>query len=64
VKSDARPDQPVALTRCLLEAMPIQYRNLRSAARNQTCAFELSGNLRDSRPVHTQHFGEQILGDL
>src|ERR1039457_6917105 len=41
VKSDALPDQLIAFTRCLREARPIKYRDLPSAALNQTCAFQL-----------------------
>jgi hypothetical protein len=36
---------------------------LLSAALNQACTFQLSGGIRDGRPLNTQHFGEQALGD-
>ena len=63
VKSDARSDQLIALTRCLDETLPIKYRDLPAAALNQTCTFQLSGGIRDGRPLNTQHFGEKVLGD-
>jgi len=64
VKSDARPDQLITFTRCLHEALPIKYRELPSAAHNQTGTFQLPGCIRDSWPLDTQHFGEQALSDL
>jgi hypothetical protein len=48
---------------CLREALPIKYRDLPSAAFNQTGSFELPGSIRDGRPLDTQHFGEQALSD-
>jgi len=63
VKSEARPDQLITFTRCLREALPIKYRDLPSAARNQTGTFELPGGIRDGWPLDTQHFGEQALSD-
>jgi hypothetical protein len=33
------------------------------AAFNQTGTFQLAGSIRDGRPLHTQHFREQVLGD-
>jgi hypothetical protein len=30
---------------------------------NQSCAFQLSGGIRDGRPLNTQYFGEKALGD-
>ena len=63
VMSNARPDQLIAFTRCLREALPIQYRDLPSAARNQTSTFQLSGRIRDGWPLDTQHLGEQALSD-
>jgi len=64
VKSDAGSDQLIAFTRRLREALPIKYRDLPSAARNQTGTFQLPGSIRDSWPLDTQHFGEQVLSDL
>ena len=64
MKSDAYPDQPIAFTGCLLEAFPIDYRDLLPAARNQTRIFQLSGRIRDAWPLDTEHFGEQALRDL
>ena len=63
VKSKARPDQLITFTRCLRKALPIQYRDLPSAARNQTGTFQLPGSIRDGWPLDTQHFGEQVLSD-
>src|ERR1700674_5029147 len=63
VMSHARPDQLITFTRCLREALPIQYRDLPSAARNQTGTFQLPGSVRDGRPLDTQHFSEQVLSD-
>ena len=45
------------------EALPIKYRDLPAAPLNQTCAFQLSGGIRDGWPLNTQHFGEKVLGD-
>ena len=56
VKSDARPDQLVAFTRRFREALPIENRDLPSAAFNQASAFQLCS-------LDTQHFGEQVLSD-
>jgi hypothetical protein len=64
VKSDARPDQPITFTRSIQEAPPIKYRNLSSAARNETGAFQFLGSIRDAWPLDTEHFGEQTLSDL
>jgi hypothetical protein len=64
VRSDARPDQLITFARFRHEALPIKYRDLPSAARNQTGTFQLPGSIRDGRPLDTQHFGEQILSDL
>jgi hypothetical protein len=64
VKSDARSDQLITFTRCLNEALPIEYRDLPSAAHNQTGIFQLPGSICDGWPLDTQHFGEQILSDL
>jgi hypothetical protein len=64
VRSDARPDQLITFAGFRHEALPIKYRDLLSAARNQTGAFELPGSIRDSGPMDTQHFGEQVLSDL
>jgi hypothetical protein len=64
VKSDAPPDQLITFTRCLHEALPIKYRELPSAARNQTGMFQLPGSIRDGWFLDAQHFGEQVLSDL
>ena len=64
VRSDARSDQLIALARCLYESLPIEYRDLLSAALNQACTFQLSGGIRDGWSLDTQHFGQQVLGDL
>jgi len=64
VKSDARPDQLITFTRRRHETLPIKYRDLPSAARNQTGVFQLMGGIRDGRPLDPQHFGEQVLSDL
>jgi hypothetical protein len=63
VKSDARPDQLITFTRCLREALPIKYRDLPSAALYQSRAFQLPGSIRDSWPLDTQHFGEQVVSN-
>ena len=63
VKSDARPDQSVAFTRRFREALPIENRDLPSAAFNQTSTFQLLGGVRDGWSLDTQHFGEQVLSD-
>ena len=63
VKSEARPDQLIAFTRCLREALPIKYGNLPSATFNQASTFQLPGSIRDGRPLDTQHFSEQALSD-
>ena len=63
VKSEARPDQLITLARCLREALPIKYRDLPSAAFNQTSTFQLLGGIRNGWPLDTQHFSEQALSD-
>jgi hypothetical protein len=62
-KSKARPDQLVTFARCLREPLSIKYRDLPSAAFDQTSTFELSGGIRDGRSLDTQHFGKQALSD-
>jgi len=37
-----------------------QYRDLPSAARNQTGTFQLTGSIRDGWPLDTQHFGDAV----
>jgi hypothetical protein len=64
VKSEARPDQLITFTRCRHEALPIKYRDLPSAARNQTGVFQLPGSIRDGWPLDPEHFGEQAVRDL
>src|ERR1700724_2661436 len=64
VKSDACPNQLITFTRCCREPLPIKYRDLPSAARNQTGTFQLPGGNRDGWPLDTQHFGEQVVSDL
>jgi hypothetical protein len=64
VRSDARPDQLITFARFRHEALPIKYRDLLSAARNQTSTFQFPGSIRDGWPMDTQHFGEQVLSDL
>jgi hypothetical protein len=61
MKSDAFSNQLIAFTRCLNEALPIKYRDLPSAARNQAGAFQFPSSIRDGRPLNTQHFSEEIL---
>ena len=61
VRSDARSNQVIALTRCLYETLPLEYRDLLSAALNQSCTFQVSGGIRDGWPLNTQHFGEKVL---
>src|SRR6266702_8395592 len=63
VRSDAHSDQLITFTRFFGEALPIKYRDLPAAALNQTCAFQLSGGIRDGWHLNTQHFGEKVLGD-
>ena len=64
MKSDALPDQLVAFTRRFREALPIENRDLPSAAFNQTSTFQPLGGVGDGWSVDTQHFGEQVLSDL
>jgi hypothetical protein len=64
VKSHAFSDQLITFTGFLYETQPIQYRDLLSAARDQTGTFQFPGSIRDGRPLDTQHFGQQILSDL
>ena len=63
MKSEARSNQLITFARCLREALPIQYRDLPSAARNQTDTFKLPGSIRDGWPLNTQHFGQKVLGN-
>ena len=53
----------MTFARCLREALPIKYRDLSSAAFNQTSTFQLLGGIRNGWPLDTQHFGEQALSD-
>ena len=63
VKSETLPNQLVTFTRCLRETPPIKDRDLPTAALDQTGTFEFPDGIRDARPLDTQHFGEQALGD-
>ena len=63
MKSQARPNQLITLARCRRKTLPIKYRDLPSAAFNQTGTFQLLGSIADAWPLDTQHFGEQILSD-
>src|SRR5713226_7743613 len=63
MKADAHPNQLITLTRCLPEALPIKYRDFPSATRKQTGTFQLPGSIRNGGPLHSQHRGEQVLGD-
>jgi hypothetical protein len=53
--------QLITFTKCLREALPIKYRDLPSAALDQTCAFQLPGSNGDGWPLGGQHFGKEIL---
>jgi hypothetical protein len=53
VKSDARFDQLITFARFFGEALP-KDRDLPEAALNQTCAFQLTGSIRDGWPLNTQ----------
>src|ERR1700737_3794772 len=64
VRSDPPPDQQKTFQKSPPGALPIKYRDLPSAARNQTGTLQLSGSIRDGWPLDTQHFGEQVLSDL
>ena len=63
MKSDARPDQLIAFTRCLHKTLPIEDRDLLSAAFNQAGTFHRPGSIRDAWPLDPQHFGEQALSN-
>ena len=63
MKSDPRSNQLITCTRFFDEALPIKDRDLPEATLDQACAFQLSGSIRDGRPLNTQHFGEKVLGD-
>jgi hypothetical protein len=54
-----RPNQLIEFAKCLREALPIKYRDLPSAAFNQTSTFKLTGKFRDGWPLDTPHFAEQ-----
>jgi hypothetical protein len=51
MKSEARSNQLITFARCLREALPIQYRDLPSAARNQTDTFKLPGSIATTHPI-------------
>jgi hypothetical protein len=55
VRSDARPDQLITFARFRDETLPIKYRDLLSAAHDQTGTFQLPGSIRDGWPLDTQH---------
>ena len=63
VNSEAHSDQLITFTRCLRQTLPIKYRELPMAALNQTSPLQLSGSIRDGRPLDTQHLGKQVLSD-
>jgi hypothetical protein len=63
VKSEAHPNQLKTFTGCFDEALPIKYRDLPSAAGNQTSAFQFSGSIRNAWPLDTQHIAKQVVSD-
>src|SRR5271170_2840533 len=63
VESDAGPDQLVAFAGCVRQALAVDYRDLPSAALDQSCNFQLLGGIRDGWPLDAQHFAEQALSD-
>jgi hypothetical protein len=64
VKCDTLSDQLITFTRRLCEALSVKYRDLPSAALNQTGAFQIPGSNGDGWPLDAQHFGEEILRNL
>ena len=64
VETDPRPYQLIAFAGCRYEALPIEKRDLPSAAGNQTGTFQLAGSIGDAWSLNTQHFGKQGLADL
>ena len=63
MKGDALPNQLITFTRCFPESLPIKYRDFPPAAHKQTGMFQLARSIRNGRPLHCQHCGEQVLGD-
>src|SRR5262245_54267384 len=63
VGPEAGSDQLVTFTGCLNEAWTIHYRDLLSTALDQSRKLQLPGSIRNARPLHPEHFGEQTLGD-
>lgn len=61
VRSDPRSDQLIAFARFPQETLPIKYRDLPSAARNQAGTFQVPSSIRDGWPLDAQHLGEQVL---
>ena len=57
MSSDALLDQPITLTRCRLQAFPIEYCDLSSTALNQTGSFKLMDSVRDTA-IREEHMLE------
>ena len=64
VKSEARSDQLITFAGFFGEALPIKYLDLPATALNQTCAFQLSGSIRDGWALNAQHFAKLRLGQF
>jgi hypothetical protein len=59
MKSEPHSNPLITFTRFFGEALPIRYRDLPAATRNQICAFQLPGSIRDSWPLNAHGLCEQ-----
>src|SRR3979409_377608 len=60
---NARSDEFVTFARSAYQALAVKYRYLLSATLNQARLFEFPGSVGNARPLDTQHFSQQVLGN-
>ena len=56
-------DDLVALTDLCFQALPVQYGDVATVVINQSRFLQSACGLRDAFTSHTQHIGDQFLGD-
>src|SRR5690242_1181039 len=63
VRCDTLANKLITFARCFDQTLPFKDRDLPSTAQEQTGLLQLRDRVRETRPLHTQQFGEQILSD-
>src|SRR5262249_29467216 len=63
VRCDTLANKLITFARCFDQALPVEDRDLPPTAQDQTGLLQLRDRVRETWPLHTQQFAEQILGD-